>query len=474
MTATSKHRALPYLLTAAGMAVILGTLYALCGYWPFGPNSVMTGDLNSQYIPFYAHFYEAVRTGGSLTYAGDMGLGGGSFALFAYYFASPFAWLYLLFAPETYGWLCCVVWALKVLLAALFLNEGHFLLIDEPTNHLDAKARAMVSAYLQKKQGFILVSHDRRFLDGCVDHILSLNRAGIEVQSGNFSSWFANFQQRQALEEAQDQRLRKDIKRLEQSARRTALWSDRVEASKKGAADKGYVGHKAAKMMKRAKTIEARQQKAIEEKSALLKNAETAEDLRVTPLLHYADPLVLFQDVEIRYGGRTVCGPLTFAVRQGERVALDGGNGAGKSSLLKLLCGQDIPHAGQVRRAPGLVVSYVPQDAAGLAGDLTGFARAHGLDESLFKAILRKMDFSRVQFEKDMASFSSGQKKKVLLARSLCEKAHLYVWDEPLNFIDIYTRMQIEKLIGASAPSMLFVEHDAAFRQAVATGTVRL
>lgn len=99
----------------------------------------------------------------------------------------------------------------------------------------------------------------------------------------NFSSWFANFQQRQALEEAQDQRLRKDIKRLEQSARRTALWSDRVEASKKGAADKGYVGHKAAKMMKRAKTIEARQQKAIEEKSALLKNAETAEDLRVTP-----------------------------------------------------------------------------------------------------------------------------------------------------------------------------------------------
>ena len=362
----------------------------------------------------------------------------------------------------------------KVLLAALFLNEGHFLLIDEPTNHLDAKARAMVSAYLQKKQGFILVSHDRRFLDGCVDHILSLNRAGIEVQSGNFSSWFANFQQRQALEEAQDQRLRKDIKRLEQSARRTALWSDRVEASKKGAADKGYVGHKAAKMMKRAKTIEARQQKAIEEKSALLKNAETAEDLRVTPLLHYADPLVLFQDVEIRYGGRTVCGPLTFAVRQGERVALDGGNGAGKSSLLKLLCGQDIPHAGQVRRAPGLVVSYVPQDAAGLAGDLTGFSRAHGLDESLFKAILRKMDFSRIQFEKDMASFSSGQKKKVLLARSLCEKAHLYVWDEPLNFIDIYTRMQIEKLIGAWAPAMLFVEHDAAFRQAVATRTVRL
>lgn len=119
-TPTTKHRALPYLCTAAGMVVILGIVYALCGYWPLGPNSVMTGDLNSQYIPFYAHFYTALHSGtGSLTYAGDMGLGGGSFALFAYYFASPFAWLYLLFAPETYGWLCCVVWALKVLLAAL-------------------------------------------------------------------------------------------------------------------------------------------------------------------------------------------------------------------------------------------------------------------------------------------------------------------------------------------------------------------
>lgn len=110
-----------YLLAAAGgMALILCAVYAACGYWPFGPNSVMTGDLNSQYIPFYAHFYHALHSGqGSLFYAGDMGLGGGAFALFAYYFASPFAWLYLLFAPEHYGWLCCVVYALKVTLAAV-------------------------------------------------------------------------------------------------------------------------------------------------------------------------------------------------------------------------------------------------------------------------------------------------------------------------------------------------------------------
>lgn len=113
----------------------------------------------------------------------------------------------------------------KVLLAALFLNEGHFLLIDEPTNHLDAGARAMVAAYLRKKKGFILVSHDRSFLDGCVDHILSLNRTDIQVQSGNFSSWMENFEHQQQFEQARNEHLQKDIKRLQQAAGRTAVWS---------------------------------------------------------------------------------------------------------------------------------------------------------------------------------------------------------------------------------------------------------
>ena len=112
----------------------------------------------------------------------------------------------------------------KVLLAALFLNEGHFLLIDEPTNHLDTHGRQIVSEYLRKKKGFILVSHDRCFLDGCVDHILSLNRSNIEVQSGTFSAFLQNFEQQQRLEEAQNESLKKDIRRLSQSAKRTQGW----------------------------------------------------------------------------------------------------------------------------------------------------------------------------------------------------------------------------------------------------------
>lgn len=362
----------------------------------------------------------------------------------------------------------------KALLAALFLNEGRFLLIDEPTNHLDAAAREVVSAYLKRKKGFILVSHDRRFLDGCVDHILSLNRNGIEVQSGNYSSFLENFEQRQAAEAAQNERLKKDIRRLQQAARRTAVWSDRVERSKTGAADKGYVGHKAAKMMKRSKSIENRTQQALEQKKGLLQNAENVQSLKISPLVYHSDVLVSFSDVAVCYDGRAVSAPVSLTVRRGERVALCGKNGSGKSSLLKLLAGEQLVHTGRAECGSGLIVSYVPQDTAGLQGTPRDFARQKKIDESLFKAILSKMDFHSVQLQKDMRDFSAGQKKKVLLAGSLCERAHLYVWDEPLNYIDIYSRMQIEQLLLEFAPAMVFVEHDRAFQDAVSTQAVCL
>lgn len=113
-------------------------------------------------------------------------------------------------------------------------------------------------------------------------------------------------------------------------------------------------------------------------------------------------------------------------------------------------------------------------DMNGRKGDLSVFAGQNDIDESLFKAILSKLDFSKPQFDKDMRDFSSGQKKKVLIAKSLCEKAHLLAWDEPLNFIDVISRMQIESLLLEYKPTILFVEHDDVFRNRIATETVLL
>ena len=377
----------------------------------------------------------------------------------------------------------------KILLAGLFLKENSFLLIDEPTNHLDMSGREALGRYLRSKSGFILVSHDRAFLDDCVDHILSINKADIEVQKGNFSSWFENKRRQDEHELAENRKLKNDIKRLSAAAKRVSEWSEAVESSKYmsgskirqnagvGKLDRGYVGHMAAKMMKRSKSIEARKLSAIEEKSSLLKNIENSDELKIYQERYHTNTLISFDGISIFYGPDVcACKNVSFTVERGDRVLLRGKNGSGKSSILKLACGApgELGYSGEFKRGSGLVISYVPQGTSFLRGALSGYALENSLDESLFKAILRKLDFSRAQFEKDMSEFSAGQKKKVLLAKSLCEKAHLHVWDEPLNFIDVISRIQIEELILEFKPTMLIVEHDRAFCENTATKTLRL
>ncbi|WP_336780131.1 Lsa family ABC-F type ribosomal protection protein [Paenibacillus illinoisensis] len=368
----------------------------------------------------------------------------------------------------------------KVMLAALFMKENQFLLIDEPTNHLDMHARKLVSSYLSRKSGFILVSHDRSFLDHSVDHILSINKTNIEIQKGNFSAWWENKKRQDQYELASNEKLQKDIKRLSDSAKRTGGWSHEVEKSKNGTrnsgskVDKGYIGHKAAKMMKRSKNIEQRQQSAIQEKSKLLKNIESAERLQIHQLEFHKNEIVQLENVSIAYGSNIVCKDINLTVEKGDRIALYGKNGSGKSSILKLICGDDIAYTGHLRKDPQVKISYVSQDTSGLTGSLSEYAMTQGIDESLFKSILRKLDFSRLQLDKDISTFSAGQKKKVLIAKSLSEEAHLHVWDEPLNFVDVISRMQIEDLLLEHSPTLLFVEHDSEFCSNIATSIIEL
>ncbi|CAI3228608.1 ribosomal protection-like ABC-F family protein [Desulfovibrio desulfuricans] len=367
----------------------------------------------------------------------------------------------------------------KLLLATLFLRGNNFLLIDEPTNHLDVQARQVVGRYLRAKRGFILVSHDRSLLDSCVDHVLSINRANIELQRGNFSSWQVNREHREQRELADNDRLKKDIVRLEQSARRSAEWSRTAEKGKfgDGPVDRGFIGHKAAKMMQRAKSVEARRNKAMEEKSQLLRNLENDAPLSMRPQAFHSRRLVECNGLSIGYDDAMVLCDITFSVMNGERLALCGKNGSGKSSLLKLLSGHPFQPGevqGYFHLPKALSISYVPQDASFLAGSLKDFSRERGIEECLLRAVLHRFGFERKQFDTDMGDFSAGQKKKVLLAASLCEEAHLYIWDEPLNYIDVISRIQIEKLILDYQPSMVLVEHDQMFLQRIATSILDL
>lgn len=369
----------------------------------------------------------------------------------------------------------------RSLLAALFLEETAWPMLDEPTNHLDGPGRELVARYLRSlKRGFLLVSHDRAFLDDCVDHILALNPSGPELLQGNFSTWFQEKAARDRREQARNETLKGEIKRLRQAGQRTAGWSDRVERTKYGSKnsglrpDRGFIGHKSAKMMKRAKQIDARRERAIQEKAELLKDLEHADPLKIKPALHFSQRLVEGKNLSIFYDKRTICKQISFTINCGDRICLNGDNGAGKTSLLRLILGENVPHTGELKRTSGLSVSYIPQESDHFSGTVYDWAERQEIDLTQFLTVLRKLDFSRALFERDMKEYSAGQKKKVLIAASLCQSAHLYVWDEPLNYVDLFSRMQIEELLLEYRPTLLFVEHDKVFRERIATQTIQL
>ena len=226
--------------------------------------------------------------------------------------------------------------------------------------------------------------------------------------------------------------------------------------------------------MKRSKASQVRQERAIEEKQTLLKNVEQVGTLRMTTLPHPKDVLISVENGAVRYGNRTVCENVRFTLRQGERLALVGANGCGKSSILKGILGESDALTGSIRIASGVTFSSVRQRVDDLRGSLRDFIRDAQVDETLFNAILRNMDCPRELFDHDLQEMSQGQRKKILLARSLCEPAHVFVWDEPLNYIDVFSRVQLETLIQQYQPTMLLVEHDKVFVERVATGVVEV
>ena len=365
------------------------------------------------------------------------------------------------------------------MLAALFLKENGFLLIDEPTNHLDTAGRQQLAKYLQTKSGYIIVSHDRVFLDECTDHTLYIGRSDMMLQKCSFLQFWENLQRQDKYEQDRNRILKKDIKRLEASFKQSERWSARAEKGKhktadtEGMLDRGFMGHKAEKMMQSAKNIQARQQKAIDEKQSLLKNSEFSEDLKLSSLT--LSPRGFYcEDVSVSYHEKVLIENLSFSIKQGDRVLIKGGNGTGKTSLFNCIAGLRNNYSGTIYRQNGIVISYLTQDTSFLKGNIWEYVDKNHLDRALFGAILRKLDFSRSLFETDMSTYSQGQKKKVLVAASLSSKAHIYLWDEPLNYLDLYCRNQLENLLVSCRPTMIFSEHDSAFCTKVATKIIEL
>ncbi len=362
----------------------------------------------------------------------------------------------------------------RALIAALFLKEERFLLLDEPTDHLDMRGREQLGEYLAAKPGFILVSHDRNLLDRCTDHVIAIELGKVRLMPGNYSTWKQQYDREQEAESHRDEKLKREIRKLKVAARKRRVWSGRKEKEKIGAGDKGYVGHKSAKLMKRALSIEHRIQNDIEEKETLLQNVEKQRDLRMQSAGRSPEQLLSVQDLTVRYGDKTVLSGFSLTVNRGQRVALLGPNGAGKTTLFNAISGEVTPAAGSIRLPAYLSVLRAYQSPFWQSGHLRDHLREARYDETRFRQILAVLGAEGEVCEHPLETFSQGELKKVDLCRSFMHPAHLLLWDEPLNYVDIMSREQIEQVILTFEPTLLFIEHDRHFVERVATDIVEM
>jgi ATPase components of ABC transporters with duplicated ATPase domains len=326
----------------------------------------------------------------------------------------------------------------------------------------------------------MVISHDREFLDGCIDHVLAINRNSIEIQSGNYSSWYQNKLQKDQLEFNENHKLIKEISRLKDASKETKQWSDRIENTKNGhkisgiKPDKGYIGHQSAKMMKKSKNLIKRQEKLIEEKERLLKDIELQENLFLHPLTYPKKEFIKVNHLSFNYGDKNILQDLSFVIKRGDRISINGENGSGKSTLFNCLIGKLEVESSMILKPKDLKISYVPQEIKNLKGSFKEYIRSKEIDETLCRTLLAKLNISKDLLESDIESYSDGQKKKLLLSISLATKAHLYIWDEPMNYIDVISREQIEKVILDNDITLIFVEHDNYFKKKIANKNIEL
>jgi lincosamide and streptogramin A transport system ATP-binding/permease protein len=361
----------------------------------------------------------------------------------------------------------------RVLIISLFLRVNTFPLIDEPTNHLDMIGRKMLGEYLSNKKGFILVSHDRYFLDLCTDHIISINRNDTRINKGNFSKWKNSIDMEEEFERRKNENLKREIKSLKHAADQRKRWSFRKEKEKKGSANSGAIGHKSAKLMKTALNIEKRMKGKIEDKKNLLMNKEKERKLKLDRIKS-PDMVLIINKINVNLGEKCILSDFSLSLEKGERIAIVGENGTGKTTLLNAICGDIKINKGDIYCPNYINYIRAYQIPKWQKGYLNDYLCSGDVNINLFRNIMGVLGVGGEIFDRPLETFSMGERKKVDLCRSFISPVNFLLWDEPLNYIDLFSRQQIEDVILKYKPTMIFIEHDKYFIEKVATRIVNL
>jgi ATP-binding cassette subfamily F protein 3 len=364
----------------------------------------------------------------------------------------------------------------RLALARVLLGEHDLVLFDEPTNHLDVPAREWLEEHLQSSDAaYVVASHDRRFLDAISDKVAHLDRGALTLYAGNYTAF--RLQREQADEEGwrryeKDRKVEKKLRRQAQDYRR---WSAAGEKAKRGAGDKGFVSHRAAKVMKRALVAQRRMEEAAE--SARVEKPFEADPIRIEFPESRARGLVRAEDLAVGYAEDSpLMDGISLHLSAGGRIAVVGPNGCGKTALLRTVVGEIPPLRGTVRVSPSARIGYFDQDNRLPHPEATALEAVVGPeeDQTLARTVMGRMGVRRETVNMPARSLSSGERAKVLLARLILGRNDLLVLDEPTNHLDIETQDVLLDALDGFPGGLLFVSHDRHFVDELATETLEL
>ncbi|HEY3988824.1 MAG TPA: ABC-F family ATP-binding cassette domain-containing protein [Acidobacteriaceae bacterium] len=342
-------------------------------------------------------------------------------------------------------------WQMRVALAKLLLAKPSLLLLDEPTNHLDLETRNWLEDYLHSyPNGYILISHDRYFLDVTVTKIIEIWNKALHVYHGNYERYLEQKQERRAQLESAYRNQREHIEHLE-----TFINRFRYQATK-------------------AKQVQSR----IKE----LEKIERIELPQEEPVIHFTFPqppasgrtVVEVRDLAKNYGAKQVLEGVNFTIDRGDRIALVGVNGAGKSTLIRMLSGSEGPSSGTLKLGHNVTAEYFAQDQykvlnpnARMLDDISGIAPR--VPQADLRGLLGCFLFSGDDAFKPLGVLSGGERNRYALARILVSPANFLLLDEPTNHLDLRAKEVLLEAIRNFSGTVIFVSHDRYFLDALGT-----